>query len=96
MPLLLNLLPARFLLTLREWFDYKISHCVLSMPANMTSWSYSMTQWSYIMTHTGGGQAKAGGVDLLHGQGAAHIITRLSYYDNIPIHGQAAAHIVIL
>ena len=29
MPLLLNLLPARFLLTLREWFDYKISHCVL-------------------------------------------------------------------
>ena len=48
------------------------------------------------MTHTGGGQAKAGGVDLLHGQGAAHIITRLSSYDNIPIHGQAAAHIVIL
>ena len=30
MPLLLNLLPARFLLTLREWFDYKISHCVLT------------------------------------------------------------------
>ena len=30
MPLLLNLLPARFLLTLREWFDYKISHCVVS------------------------------------------------------------------
>ena len=30
MPLLLNLLPARFLLTLREWFDYKISHCVIS------------------------------------------------------------------
>ena len=29
MPLLLNLLPARFLLTLREWFDYKISHCVI-------------------------------------------------------------------
>ena len=32
MPLLLNLLPARFLLTLREWFDYKISHCVLFPP----------------------------------------------------------------
>ena len=29
MPKLLNLPPARILLTLREWFDYKISHCVL-------------------------------------------------------------------
>ena len=34
MPLLLNLLPARFLLTLREWFDYKISHCVISTTAH--------------------------------------------------------------
>ena len=30
MPKLLNLPPARILLTLREWFDYKISHCVIS------------------------------------------------------------------
>ena len=30
MPLILNLLPARFLLTLREWFDFKIWHCVLN------------------------------------------------------------------
>ena len=29
MPKLLNLPPARILLTLREWFNYKISHCVL-------------------------------------------------------------------
>ena len=33
MPLLLNLLPARFLLTPREWFDYKISHCVITFLA---------------------------------------------------------------
>ena len=33
MPLLLNLLPARFLLTLREWFDYKIWHCVIIISA---------------------------------------------------------------
>ena len=31
MPKLLNLPPARILLTLREWFDYKISHCVLKI-----------------------------------------------------------------
>ena len=37
MPLLLNLLPARFLLTLREWFDYKISHCVLAQCKKMGS-----------------------------------------------------------
>ena len=36
MPLLLNLLPARFLLTLREWFDYKISHCVLTTSKDNT------------------------------------------------------------
>ena len=29
MPKLLNLPPARILLTLREWFNYKISHCVI-------------------------------------------------------------------
>ena len=36
MPLLLNLLPARFLLTLREWFDYKISHCVIKIPGKIS------------------------------------------------------------
>ena len=25
----MNLLPARFLLTLRDWFNYRISHCVI-------------------------------------------------------------------
>ena len=29
MPKLLNLPPARILITIREWFDYKISHCVI-------------------------------------------------------------------
>ena len=38
MPLLLNLLPARFLLTLREWFDYKIWHCVIYIYIEGVGW----------------------------------------------------------
>ena len=50
MPLLLNLLPARFLLTLREWFDYKISHCVLNFSLKHCCWSKNVTEGVHQMT----------------------------------------------
>ena len=52
MPLLLNLLPARFLLTLREWFDYKISHCVLSNKHTNKRSVNQMTKRTHILVYS--------------------------------------------
>ena len=53
MPLLLNLLPARFLLTLREWFDYKISHCVVLCFCVCGKLVYTQSVYIYnLPTHT--------------------------------------------